>query len=797
MKIEQVINQQLNKMPFVKYKVKRLYQRIMYTIFPKVKFEGNIIKVSPNNTKYEYFFGYYDKSPWDRSDRYMLCIKAKNTWKDVSPKETAKILVIDTIYNTVTEIAETHTWNVQQSCMLQWLGPDFTDQIIFNDYRNGQYCSVIMKLNISEKGIYVIDERIIPAPVYSVSLDGTFALTLDFSRLYRLRPGYGYYNVPEKTKNEKLPDKPCIWKVNLADGSVVPLLKYTDFSNFEPRSEMKGAEHKVNHIMLSPNGKRFAVLHRWFKGERKYTRLVTCNTDGTDLYNLCDDDMVSHCCWKSNNQILAFENKRKYGCGYYLMKDKTKLFERFWKSIDYDGHPSYSPDGSKVIFDRYPDRTRMAAIMVSDAENREDLKVQVLARVFAPFQYDNDTRCDLHPRWNRAGDKICFDSVFEGRRGLYTVEINKKDSEKPVKVLYIVDSLKQRFGVTSVVMNYFRYIDVKKVKIDFMVLENSDPCIVNEIKSLGSEVFFMPQLSLTHFKEFFGYIKKFFKEHNNYTVIHSHFNQLDSLIFPIAKRAGIRNCISHSHNTKYSDYHLRAIRNYIMCIPLKYTATVWAACGIKAGKFLYGNNFIRSPKHLIINNAIDTRKFAFDLKVREEVRNEFGIKNEIVIGNIGSMKLQKNQEFLLKVFSKLQKKSNCYKLILVGDGDLREKLEQTTTELGIKDKVIFTGQRSDVYRLLQGIDIFALPSLYEGLPVIGIEAQAAGLPCLFSDKVTREASICNAQFLSIQNGTAPWISAIQKLQEFNRRNTENKIKSKNFDIKEEANKLAQFYYNLK
>ena len=198
MKIEQVINQQLNKMPFVKYKVKRLYQRIMYTIFPKVKFEGNIIKVSPNNTKYEYFFGYYDKSPWDRSDRYMLCIKAKNTWKDVSPKETAKILVIDTIYNTVTEIAETHTWNVQQSCMLQWLGPDFTDQIIFNDYRNGQYCSVIMKLNISEKGIYVIDERIIPAPVYSVSLDGTFALTLDFSRLYRLRPGYGYYNVPEK-----------------------------------------------------------------------------------------------------------------------------------------------------------------------------------------------------------------------------------------------------------------------------------------------------------------------------------------------------------------------------------------------------------------------------------------------------------------------------------------------------------------------------------------------------------------------------------------------------------------------
>lgn len=303
MSIEERVNYQLNKFPAVKKVVKRVYQVGMYTISPKIKSEGNIECVSPNDGK-EYFFGYYDKSPWDATGRYMLCMRALNSWSDVSPKQPAQIILIDTEKgNKCKKLAVTDSWNVQQSCMLQWLGPDYSSRILYNDFRDGKYVSVILSIKTGE-------EKVIPFPVYSVAADGSFALSLDFSRLYRLRPGYGYYNVPESTANEKLPDKPCIWKVDLESGEVTPVLKYTDFANFEPRSEMDGAEHKVNHIMLSPNGKRFMVLYRWFQGQRKYTRLVTCNVDGTDMYNLSDDDMVSHCYWKNDSEILAFEKKR-------------------------------------------------------------------------------------------------------------------------------------------------------------------------------------------------------------------------------------------------------------------------------------------------------------------------------------------------------------------------------------------------------------------------------------------------------------------------------------------------------
>lgn len=422
MSIEQKINYQLNKCPAIKKVIKRTYQLGMYAISPKIKSEGNITRISPDDQEHEYFFGYYDKSPWDISDRYMLCMRANNTWSDVSPKEKADILLIDTQKSEsdsdrVKKIAETRAWNVQQACMLQWLGPDYSSRVLYNDFRDGKYVSVILTLE-------TMTEKVIPAAVYSVAADGSFALTLNFSRLYNLRPGYGYYNVPETTKGEALPDTTAIWKVDLQSGKVTPLLKYTDFASFQPRPEMleEGAVHKVNHIMLSPNGKRFMVLYRWFNGQRKYTRLVTCNVDGRDIYVLSDDDMVSHCCWKDDETILAFENKRKTGPGYYLMKDKTQEYVHCWPQFSNDGHPSYSPDRSLIVTDSYPDRARIASINLMDGDEKKKENTTI-AKVFAPFKYDNDTRCDLHPRWNHQGDKICFDSVFEGHRGLYAVDI--------------------------------------------------------------------------------------------------------------------------------------------------------------------------------------------------------------------------------------------------------------------------------------------------------------------------------------------------------------------------------------
>jgi len=419
MSLEQKINYQLNKYPGIKKVVKSAYQHAMYAISPKIKSEGNINRLSPDDANHEYFFGYYDKCPWDITDRYVLCLKANDTWSDVSPKEKADILLIDTGVpekdrNRVKKIAETRAWNVQQSCMLQWLGPDYSTRILFNDYRDEKYVAVV-------KDISGGAERIIDAPVYTVSSDGKIALTLDFSRLYNLRPGYGYYNIPEKTKGITLPDSTAVWKIDLESGDVTSLLSYKDFATFQPRSEMqeKGAVHKVNHLMLSPNGKRFMVLYRWFVGERKFTRLVTCNIDGTGMYVLSDDDMVSHCFWKDDEYILAFENKKNGGTGYYLMKDKTQEYKRCWPELTGDGHPSYSYDRSHIVTDSYPDRARIQYLWLMNDENSNP---EIIAKVFSPFKYDNETRCDLHPRWNHTGDKVCFDSVFEGHRGLYVVE---------------------------------------------------------------------------------------------------------------------------------------------------------------------------------------------------------------------------------------------------------------------------------------------------------------------------------------------------------------------------------------
>jgi len=408
--LEQTVNQKLNSHPKLKKRIKRLYQRAMYTVSPKIKSEGKIHKISPD-TERECFFGYYGISPWDTSGRYVVCLSAEKTWCDTAPNIPADILLIDTANkNSAEKIAATHAWNVQQGCMLQWLGPKFDSEIIYNDFRDGQYCAVILN-------VFSRQEHILPKPVYSVAADGSFALTLDFSRLHRLRPGYGYSNIEDRTQTQKLPGSACIWKIDLITGEVSTILNYTDFANFIPREEMKGAEHKVNHLMISPNGKRFLVLHRWLTGSRKYSRLITANIDGTDMYNLSDDDMVSHCFWKNNQEILAFENKKYESTGYYLMRDKSKKYEHLWPSLNNDGHPSYSPDGKWVVTDTYPNRNRIQKILVMNDNN-----IHVLAKVFAPFKYDNDTRCDLHPRWSRDGKKIAFDAVFEGRRGVYYVE---------------------------------------------------------------------------------------------------------------------------------------------------------------------------------------------------------------------------------------------------------------------------------------------------------------------------------------------------------------------------------------
>lgn len=403
---------------------KKIYQLGMYIMsHENIKSEEDIERISPKDD-YEYFYGYYDKSPWDINDRYMIALRVKNAHKKPDSTEKSEIVVFDTNENNSMEIiGSTHCWNTQQGCMAQWLGPDFCSRIIYNDFRNGKYVSVIYDFKNKK------EERTFDLPVYDVAKDGSFALSLDFSRLHRLRKGYGYANIPEETRKELCPDQTCIWKLDLKTGEISDVIKYTDLKNFETRTEMEGAEHKVNHIMISPNGKRFMVLHRWFKNHEKYTRLVTMNIDGSDMYNLSDDNFVSHCCWKNDKEILSFLNKNKFGKHYYLMKDKTTEYKMLWPELNTDGHCTYSLNNKYIITDTYPNNKRKANVFLCEEGNYS----KRLVDVFSPFKYDNDVRCDLHPRWDHSGQKICIDSVHEGKKELYVIPIRRNDELKTIK----------------------------------------------------------------------------------------------------------------------------------------------------------------------------------------------------------------------------------------------------------------------------------------------------------------------------------------------------------------------------
>lgn len=367
-----------------------------------------------------------------------------------------------------------------------------------------------------------------------------------------------------------------------------------------------------------------------------------------------------------------------------------------------------------------------------------------------------------------------------------------------IKILYICDTLKYRSGISSLIRNYVKYLNKEKFQIDMLIYSDSELKIVKELKNEGVNIIYMPKLKLGNVINFIVFLKKFFQKNSKYKVIHSHFTQIDSLVFFIAKIYGVRKFISHSHNTKYSEYRLRAIRNYFLCFFLKKQATIWGACSKKAGEFLYGKNFSISPKAIVIKNGIESYKFLFNSIVREKVRKSLKIENEILLGTVGSCKPQKNQVFLIEILKILKEKyedKKEYKLMIIGDGELRLNLQQKIRQFGLEESCILLGERKDVNELMQAIDIFLLPSLYEGLPVVGIEAQAMGVPCYFSDTITREAAICNVEYLSIK---APEIWA-KKIFFDKRTRIENAtyyIKEKGYEIMEEVKKLEKVYEEL-
>ena len=268
-------------------------------------------------------------------------------------------------------------------------------------------------------------------------------------------------------------------------------------------------------------------------------------------------------------------------------------------------------------------------------------------------------------------------------------------------------------GVESVVMNYYRNIDRDKIQFHFLCDEDSTDIPYDEIEKLGGKVIVIPP-----YQKLFKYQKELYKifKENNYKIVHSHINALSVFPLRIAKKAKIPVRIAHSHSTSNKKEWKKNILKMILRPFSKLYANNYFACTEYAGKWLFGKKVVERKELNVINNAIDLKKFEFNENTREDLRKELGIKEDVlVIGHVGRFMKQKNHEFLIDVFEKAIKQDDNIYLILVGQGPLEDKIKEMAKEKGIENKILFLGQRNDVNKLYQAMDIFVLPSLYEGL----------------------------------------------------------------------------------
>lgn len=359
---------------------------------------------------------------------------------------------------------------------------------------------------------------------------------------------------------------------------------------------------------------------------------------------------------------------------------------------------------------------------------------------------------------------------------------------EPIRVAQMMTDMNYG-GVEMVVMNYYRHIDCNKVQFDFFALEGSSVPQREEIERLGGRVYIVPKY--THLSEYEKEITRIFKQ-NHYKIVHSHMNTLSVFSLWGAKKAGVPNRIAHNHSTAGKGETKKNIMKYMLRPFAKVYPTELCACSRYAGEWIYGKN----ADFRVFNNAIDLNRYTYNAEKATEIRRELGIENNFVIGHIGRFCYQKNHDFLIDIFNEVHKKRSDAILLLIGEGELEEDIRNKVKMLGLMDHVKFMGRQNDTSKFYQAMDCFVLPSRYEGLPVVGVEAQAAGLPCILSDKVTPETKILDTTvFIPCESPVENWAAAILESKGI-RKDTSIEMRIAGFDIETEAKKLEGFYTEL-
>ncbi len=360
-----------------------------------------------------------------------------------------------------------------------------------------------------------------------------------------------------------------------------------------------------------------------------------------------------------------------------------------------------------------------------------------------------------------------------------------------IRVLHMIASLDVG-GSQTMMMNIYRSIDREQIQFDFVIDHPDETYFAGEIRALGGRVFVLPAFRGTNAGEIRRDWSNFFYTHPEYRVLHSHTRSYASLYLPVAKRHGLRTII-HSHSTSTGG-GVKGTVKAVMQLPLRYQADVLMACSLDAGEWLFGRHACRSERFLLLPNGVDLDRFTAGRAGRGRLRRELGVEGRYVIGHVGRFYDVKNHSFLLDAFEQVHRREPGAVLVLVGVGPLQQDMARKAVELGIADDVIMTGNRTDVPELLAAMDVFAFPSLWEGLPMTVVEAQAAGLPCVLSDTITREVDISPLVRRLPLGDPGLWASALLERRE--RMDVTDAVVRSGFDIRSSAEKLSGLYLRL-
>jgi glycosyltransferase involved in cell wall biosynthesis len=368
-------------------------------------------------------------------------------------------------------------------------------------------------------------------------------------------------------------------------------------------------------------------------------------------------------------------------------------------------------------------------------------------------------------------------------------------TETPIRVLQVMGTM-NRGGAETMIMNIYRKIDKSRVQFDFL-LHTDKPCDYDdEIISLGGSIFRIPKLKVINWHTYTTAVKRFFRLHSEYNIVECHIEAFAAVLIGIAKASGIAT-IAHSHNTKRRPLNPANIVFEMSTFPTRRTAHYFFGCSVAAGIDRFGHKTVRSDRYKTLNNAIPSEQFAYSGEIRERIRTEFDLSDAFVIGHVGRFAHQKNHEYIIDIFDEINKRNHGTVLVLVGRGELEEKIQSKVKRLNLSDRVIFAGVRPDVNDLLQAMDTFLFPSLYEGLGVAAVEAQAAGLPCFIADTIPEEVIITPlVKRLSTKAPPGLWADEILNHEYGVRTDTRRMIIDAGYDVETTAAQLLDFYERI-